>query len=288
MQLVEEGALNLTDKVSDHLSDEVLSKLPNKEAFTIEHLLEHRSGLADAFEQDFILGFFNDPTKHYTFDELLNFVRGTKAVGAVNSTFYYSDANYILLSMLVQKLEGDYKQAIRNRIFLPLGMSDTYLIDTPEQTPAGVAASYWDRFGDGKLENITDIQLATTAGLEGTDGVISSTTDLHKFLVALFDGTLLGAEMVTNMTAIQEVPEAEQQRHGITGYGLGLMQVTIAGKVWFRHFGNHLGSGAIMLYCPENNRSIVAFTNTGTFFSDTLKPTFFGWMLWELEAIMAG
>ena len=286
LQLAEEGHFNLEDKASTYLPSQIIDQLPNGNDFTIEQLLSHRTGMVDVFEFDFILDFFNDPYKQYTTDELLEYVYGTKAASAVGTDFYYSDANYILLTLIINHFAGDFKTEAEQRIFNPLGMGETTLITSPDEVPSNVANSYWDKYGDDKLENNSDIQAALTAGLSGTDGIISSSTDINKFTKGIFDGSLLNSSSINQLALIREVPEIEQEKHGIMGYGLGVMQVSINNSIWQGHFGNHVGSGAIMLYNPEKQQSIVVFTNTGTFFSDHIKPTFFGELLWRISTIM--
>ncbi len=287
MQLAEEGHFNLDDKAADHLPDDIMSKMPNGDKFTIRNMLQHRTGMVDAFEIDFLMDFFDNPYRLYTVEELLTYLHKTKAQSEPNTGFYYSDGNYLLLALLANKYANNYETAIRSRIIEPLGLNDTYYITEPEEAPNGLADSYWDRFGDGKFENNSDIQIALTAGLRGTDGIISTTADLNTFIRALFDGTLISQASISEMSGIRDVPDTEQQKHGIVGYGLGMMQVYIGDKIWHGHFGNHVGSGAALLYCPETDQSIVAYTNTGTFFSKDIKPIFFGSFLHRLEYILS-
>lgn len=287
IQMAEEGKFQLDEKAASYLPSDIVEKLPNGKEFTIRQLLQHRTGMVDVFEFDFINAFFNNPNQLYTIEELLAFMEGTKAQSEPGTDFYYSDANYLLLALIINKFDGDYVSAMNNRIVKPLGMTDTYIIDKPEQHPDGLANSYWDRYGKGKIENVSDIQIATTAGLRGTDGIIGSTEDLKIFIKAIFDGRLISSSSLAEMADAISVPEEETTKHGIVGYGLGLMQASIGGKMWYGHFGNHVGSGAILLYNPESEMTIVAFTNRGTFFSDDIKPTFFGFFLNNLEGILA-
>lgn len=288
LQLVDEGKVGLDQPFGTYLPEPVLKEMPNGRQITIRQALYNRTGLVDIFELDFILDFFNDPSKSYTIPELLAYMDDTEADSAPGTDFYYSDANFVLLSLLVSELDGNYEQSLRSRIFQPVGMTDTHFIDEPGEAPAGLADSYWDRFGDGKLENVSDIQIATTAGLRGTDGIISSASDLARFMQALAGGSLISTESLAEMTAFIDVPEKEAEMHGIVAYGLGLMMVSISGDYWYGHFGNHVGSAAMMLYNPARDMTLVAFINKGTFFSDEMKPLFFGQFIWDVETILYG
>ena len=285
MQLAEEGKLEINDHLDNYIETDILDKLPNGHEFTIKNLLEHRSGMQDIFEVEFIMDLFNDPLKDYTIREMLEYMYGTKAHSQPGTDFYYSDANYALLSLVIEKLEGDLEQAIDRRIIQSLGLSETHFITNRDAKIPGLANSYWDRYGNGQIENVSDMQIALTAGLKGSDGFIASANDMKIFIQAMVNGTSISDSSLMQMTHFQSVPPEDQTNHGISGYGLGLMQVNVSGSVWYGHLGNHVGSSAIALYNPEHDITLIAFQNTGTFFSDKLKPPFFYHLIREFEEI---
>lgn len=286
MQLAEEEKLTLDDKIADHLPGGILGKIPNGSRLTIRQLLQHRSGLVDIFELDFLLDFFNNPTRSYSINELLGYMENTKADSEPGTEFYYSDANFALLTLVINAVDASYQQALQSRIFQPLMMTGTHFINTSSEAPAGLADSYWDRYGTGQIENISDIQLATTAGLRGTDGIISSAADLSRFIQAIAHSTLISAESLSEMVAFADVPSEVQEQHGITAYGLGLMKVSVSGDYWYGHLGNHVGSAAMMLYNPKRDMTLIAFINKGTFFSDKMKPLFFAEFIMDVEEVL--
>lgn len=285
MQMVQEGKIKLDDNLTNYVSSNILNKLPNGNSVTITNLLQHRSGMPDIFQVDFILDFFNNPTKSYSVEELLKYVYNKKALSEPGTEFYYSDANFALLSLVVNKIDGDYVQSLKARIFQPLNLTETFFLENKSQAPFGMADSYWDRYGDGKIENISDIQIALTSGLKGTDGIVTTANDMKIFIQALANGNFVSNSLLTQMTTFLDVPTSAQEQHGITGYGLGLMKVNVGGDTWYGHFGNHIGSGAIALYNPARNITIVVFQNTGTFFSDKIKPLFYHHLVKDIEAI---
>lgn len=286
LQLEEEGKLSLSDPLSAHLDAEILKKLPNGSDFTIVQLLQNRSGMPDVFEIDFILDLLNQPHRAYEMDELLSYLYGVKSLAPAGERYYYGDGNFILLSMLIEQLEGDLRQVYQQRIFDPLMLQNSYLIDSPEQLPSGIAASYWDRYGIGKLENISDYQIALAAGLKGTDGLIMSAEDLNIFLQALTEGRLIKPSSYQKMIDVIEIPQAERLGPNYEAYGLGIASTKVLNKGWIGSFGNHIGSGAIMLTNPEDDTRIIILQNTGTFFNDDSKVNFFYHLLVDLEEII--
>lgn len=281
MQLVEENQINLDDKLTDYLSSDITSGIPNGDVISIKNLLQHRTGIPDIFEIDFIMNFFNNPTQDYSMEELLEYVYELEPLTSVDTEFHYSDANFTLLTLVIENLEGDYIQAIKSRIFEPLNLEDSYFLDNTAQTPIGLADSYWDRYNDGKIENNSDVQIALTLGLRGSDGILTTANDLKIFMQALANGNL-----GTDITKMTEFKDVELVNQVYSGYGMGLMRVNIGGTEWYGHFGNQIGSGAIVLYNPENEMTFVALQNTGTFFSDEIKQKFFYQLLSDIEAIV--
>ena len=284
MQMVTENKINLNDPLSNYLASDITDRIPNGSSVSIKNLLQQRSGIPDIFEVAFITDFFNNPTKQYTIEELLEYVYDKNPLSAVDTEFHYSDANFSLLTLVIESIEGNYIQALKTRIFEPLNLTDTYFLENPTQTPVGLADSYWDRYGDGNIENNSDIQVALTAGLSGSDGILTTANDLKKFMQALTNG-----ELVSNlalMTDFLAVPQEVQDREVYSGYGMGLMKVNISGEDWYGHFGNQIGSGAIVLYNSNKDITFVALQNTGTFFSDEIKSKFFYQLLSDLEAII--
>lgn len=282
LQLEEEGRLSIDDPLSKYIENSILKRLPNGEEFTIRHLLQCRSGMPDVFESEFLLDFLNNPTQQYQMEELITYLYGVKPVSPPGEQYYYGDGNFILLSMIIEELEGDLKKAFEERIFQRLGANDSYIIDTPNELPVGVPASYWDRHGNGVLENVSDYQTAIVAGLEGADGLVTSVHDLNLFVRGLENGTLLSPGSYTKMLEILDIPEGDSNQN-YAGYGLGIARVQITNEVWYGSFGNNVGSSALMLYNPARDVSIVAAQNTGTFFNDDLKTIFFGYLIFAIE-----
>ena len=286
LQLEEEGKLSLDDPLIGYFDQSLLDKLPNGNTATIQHLLLNRSGMQDVFEVDFLLDFFNKPTQQYTMTGLLEYVYHQDPVAAAGEKFYYSDANFILLSMIIEQLEGDLRTVYQSRIFDKANMLNAHLIDDPEQVPTnGISASYWDRFGNGQMENVSDYQLALAAGLAGTDGLILSTEDLTKFAHGLMNGNFISETSYQKMIDCLDIPEADQNQNYV-GYGLGIGQVKVNEVTWIGSFGNHVGSGAMVIFNPVDGTVVSILQNTGTFFNDPIKQTFFYELIYELEEVV--
>ena len=284
MQLVGENKIDLDDKLSNYLSAAIIDEIPNGNQVSIKNLLQQRSGIPDIFEVEFITDFFNEPSKTYTIEDLLDYVAGKEPLSAAGSEFHYSDANFSLLTLVIQEVEGNYIEAIKNRIFTPLNLENTFFLEDANETPIGLVDSYWDRYNDGNFENNSDLQITLSLGLRGSDGILSSAEDIKTFMQALVNGRLV--EELSLMTDFLDLPVGVTETQVYSGYGMGLMKVNISGEDWYGHFGNQIGSGAIVLYNASKDITFVALQNTGTFFSDEIKGKFFYQLLSDIETII--
>ena len=149
-------------------------------------------------------GWLLDPLREYDSYDLLKYVEGGKAGEEVRegNGYYYSDTNYLLLGLILDSLvEGDHAHLLRESIFAPLGMEQTaYARDALARFPKSVVNSYFDRFGNGELENISDIQRHDETRAIGSHGLVSTAGDLALFMEGLFQGRLLDSAGLQAMT----------------------------------------------------------------------------------------
>ena len=121
LQLVEQGKIKLDGHITDYLPD---YRKDTGDKVTIHNLLTHTSGIPSYTERpdyasDISRNTFTpaDFVKKYASGDL-EFEPGTK--------FSYDNGGYFILGAIVEKITGKpYEQVLKERIFDPLGMSDT-------------------------------------------------------------------------------------------------------------------------------------------------------------------
>ncbi|MCA8969944.1 MAG: membrane dipeptidase [Planctomycetes bacterium] len=109
LDLIAKGKLQLEDRVATHLgaSDESrwFARLPNHDTITIRDLLRHTSGLPRyVFARSFWNELRADPAKTWSPRELLGYVFDSKPLFEPGTNFAYSDTNYILLGIVLEKV----------------------------------------------------------------------------------------------------------------------------------------------------------------------------------------
>jgi CubicO group peptidase (beta-lactamase class C family) len=139
MMLVEERKLSLDDLISKYLA------VPsNWSGIKVRHLLAHTSGLGD-YPEDFSL------QKNYTEDDLLKMIFAQPLRFAPGEKWNYSNLGYVTLGILIHKVSGEfYGELLQKRIFSPLGMKHTHIINEADIIP-NRAAGY--RLKEGVLKN---------------------------------------------------------------------------------------------------------------------------------------
>ena len=135
LQLQEQGMISLDDLVTKHLPwFKIQSDYP---LFRLYHLMSHTAGI--------IMGSDATPS---AYTETWN-LRYTKPSAPPGEIFHYSNSGYKILGLVLQFcLKKDFFDILKERIFIPLGMSHTEPVITNEirnRLAVGYEAFYDDR-----------------------------------------------------------------------------------------------------------------------------------------------
>ncbi|MCF1752306.1 serine hydrolase domain-containing protein [Mariniradius sediminis] len=260
MQLSEMGKVELDQKIGQYLPAEVLDLLPDSEQITVRMLLNHTSGLPEYNDVPlYVTRLLQNPDKVFEPMELLGYVNSKKLDFEPGSRYSYRNTNYLVLALLMDHLTLDHVAFMKTQIFDKLGLQNTFYRISPE-SPAkeAIVQSYWDRFSDGKIENISQFQWNNVASMIGDDGIISTTEDAILFLRGLMEGRLISEN------SLREMKSWVKTAKGVEEYGLGLDLGRFAGQEGMGHSGGGLGSGTQLYYFPEKDLYVFMGINLGT------------------------
>jgi hypothetical protein len=170
-ELKNKGLLNYNSTLSEYIPD-----YPNGDKITIEHMIQHKSGIVDVVNDrpyDFKTEFISINDLIAEFKQLpLNFPPGEGV--------QYCTSGYILLASIIEKVSGmSYSDFVQTHIFDPLEMTNSYsVINT---SPENQAIGY--NKVDGKFIRGADFSMSQFVGA----GNLSSTTgDLYKWYNGLY------------------------------------------------------------------------------------------------------
>jgi D-alanyl-D-alanine carboxypeptidase len=265
LQLIKEGKFSLDDKVSKWLADRNwYSRIPNADDITVRMIMNHTSGVMRyEFKEAFTRDLSNQPDKEWTPEELLKYVLDEKASFPAGQGWEYSDTNYILLGLIMEKVSGKkYYDLLRERILSHYKLkytkpSDKRKLDGLIQGYAGAKNEFGSKDRvieqDGKF--LINPQFEWTGG-----GIYSTTADLAKWGKLLYSGKVLDESSMKLM--LEGVP-AKLGRD--TKYGLGVIIRPTALGTAFGHSGFFPGYLTEVLYFPEKDLCVAIQSNSSDF-----------------------
>lgn len=261
LQLVSEGKLALDEPISTYLGTEPwFSRLPNAAAITVRMLMNHTSGLVRyEFRPDFTRDLSANPDKVWRPAELVAYVLDTEAPFPAGGGWDYSDTNYIVLGMIIERVAGaTLNDEIARRLLRPLGLTRTVPSDRREIP--GLAQGYagpGNPFG-GTDAMIVDGKFAINPQFEWAGGGYAvSAGDLARWAKALYEGRAFDASLVAAMVDGVPAKLGPEAR-----YGLGvIVRPTPLGPSW-GHSGFFPGYVTEMRYFPEHRIAVAFLINT--------------------------
>lgn len=214
MQLVQEGKVNLDDKITDHVPS---YRKDTGDKITLHHLLSHQSGI-----KDFTASFdYRGKISRLSFDpdEFIKLHCSADLSNEPGTIYSYCNAGYCILGRIIEKVtRKSFEQNLQHRIFEPLGMKNSgydrngYVI---EKRASGYT------YGPFGLENAQPIEMDTTPGAAGA--LYSTVEDMFLWDRALHTDKLLGKKyrdlMFTPNRDVPEVKAAGGRPHSNYGYG---------------------------------------------------------------------
>jgi len=187
MMLVEEGRVALDDPIARHLPEladrrvfvrftaDGYESRPARTAMTVRHLLTHTSGLAYSFSNETFARMAPGANARAT-DHALVHEPGER--------WTYGESTRVL-GTLVERVSGlPLETFMRERIFEPLGMSETWY-DVPADLTGRVVTVH-NKTADGMRE--TRNPEVVTSPMNGDGGLSSTAADYAKFIAIFLNG----------------------------------------------------------------------------------------------------
>jgi len=285
LQLVKEGKINLDEKVEKYLGGEAwFARLPNAKDITVRQLMNHTSGLVRyEFKDKFTRDLTANPEKRWQPAELVAYLLDEKAPFAAGQGWDYSDTNYIVLGMIIEKVTGKkfYDEANR-RLIKPLKLTNT--IPQDGLRLAGVVQGYAgpnNPFG-GKDEMIQSGKFIINPQFEWTGGGYASTAeDLARWAKMIYEGRAYSPDLLPQVLNGVPAPLLGKE----TRYGLGVIIRKTAAGTSYGHSGFFPGYMTDMMYFPEQKIAVAVQVNTSVP-RDVGKPL--SRVLWEVLEVVKG
>lgn len=277
VKLAEEGLLKLDDPVYVHFPEflEVQGRTRQAPSVRIVDLLEHRSGISQSMENLFPEKFgrealqnedqFYENTYNYRAfmsqqDFKERFLMYARIDHKPRQRYQFSNLNYVLLGYIVEEVMGiNLGELVTNKIFVPLGMTDSHYYQTHDSLLGRLAWGYY-RLSDGSYLNVHENEVESPSPT-GDGGIKTSMRDMRKFIHFLlgdyknprYEEVISRSTLLSMMAPLQKGPDKS------TWVGLGfhnLQPYNFTG-----HAGGWDGFLCILYVHPESHSGCFLVSN---------------------------
>lgn len=244
LKLVETNKIQLDQKVNS-----ILPTFPYEET-TIRHLLNHRSGLPNYANVLWDMK-LEDRENPITNQQVLDVFAEHKVglVRNVNTGFFYSNTNYVMLALIVEKIQKmPFPQAMKYMIFDPVGMSNTFIFEYDKHKDE-VSESYGYRGTKWAWDHLDKTY--------GDKNVYSTPRDLLKLDQAMYSDKFLPKKIKD-----EAFKGYSYESKGYKNYGLGMRMLEYEnGERLLYHNGWWHGNNTVFVHDVRNSFTIIALGN---------------------------
>ena len=212
VSLIEQGALRLSTTARSVLGGD----LPMiGDDVTVEHLLAHRSGIGDYFDEESgheITDYVMPVPVHelVTTEQYLAVLDGHPTKFAAGERFSYCNGGYVVLALIAERASGvPFHDLLRQRVCEPAGMRDTEFLRSDE-LPDRIAVGYLPIQGVSRT-NVFHLPVRGT----GDGGIYSTAADISAFWRSLFTGGIVSTGWVSEMVRPRSDVPSQSMRYGL-------------------------------------------------------------------------
>ncbi|SDS34669.1 serine hydrolase domain-containing protein [Winogradskyella sediminis] len=244
--LEKEGKISLDDDIRMYLPE-----FPKyEEIIRIKHLLNHTSGIRNYHTLMYLAGFDYD-AKYYDNNTVLELaIRQKNLNHLVGEKVSYSNTNYNLLAIIIERISGQNLNAyLKLKILNPLKMNSTF-VRVEHGKPIKNKAVGYKKNQDGYRFN-TNNQLSYGAGSMG-----SSINDMAIWMQML-NGQIVEFKSLAEFLKTTETLISGKKAN----YARGLMVDNYKGYETLNHSGFGFGGQSQLITVPEKEIGIIVLTN---------------------------
>ncbi|WP_430782120.1 serine hydrolase domain-containing protein [Actinoplanes sp. G11-F43] len=245
LSLVGEGRVALDQPVVGYLP-EFRTADPRSDRITVRHLLDQTSGLSDRTL---------DVTATQRAADLSGYLavlRDGRLAADPGTHYEYCNVNFDVAARLVEVVDGrDFADAVRARIFEPLGMTTSGVGDRQVRPAAGFNSIYGAWVSRAELPGFR---------FGGSGSVVSTATDMGRWLIGQ---TGQGPRFLT--------PAALTTLHRSWtdgDYAMGWSRHEVDGRRLLVHTGNLFTYTAIQAFDPHSGLGLAVLLNSASLYED--------------------
>lgn len=250
MQLIDHERIQLRESVAKYISS-FQSNTDDSNRITLFHLLTHTSGFSTLQGNQVIQTSKRNLAKPESLEKLVEKISEMEPAGKPGEATDYSNANYLVLAQIVQKISGmSYARYIRENIFRPLGMNQSFIRgendirlkpSSPYRFWFGYPVEYKAQIDDGPI---------------GPTGIYASAGDMGRYLLAMMDQD---SQLLSPETFELLFNTVRKYQSGASEMGWRYAKPNGIDTFW--HSGQCPGASNNMAIYPDENAAIVVMAN---------------------------
>ena len=259
--LVDEGKLDWDQPVRTFLPGFQMYDPNTTAMITPRDLVTHRSGLP---RHDLL--WYNNQT--FSRKDIVDRLRYLEPNEQLRAKWQYNNLMFLTAGYLVESLTGkSWEDNVRERIFVPLGMTHSNFSVLESQKTADYALPYRAEEKDPDKNLLIPFRDITTIGPAGS--INSSVDDMAKWVTVHLangkagDRQIIGPATLADLHAPHMVIDAPPERPEISSgsYALGWLVNSYRGHPRVEHGGNIDGFSALVMLLPQDDLGLVILTN---------------------------
>ncbi len=245
--LASRGKLSLDDDVRKHIPE--LKDFGT--TITLRHLLTHTTGYREFINLLLIGGRQVMEGDYIAPDEVIKVLnRQPTLQNAPGAEFNYNNSAFSLATIVVERVTGrPFAEWMRDEVFLPLGMTKTWVRANPGQIIPNRTVGY--QAGTFGFREVRDLH-----GSAGAGGIYTTPGDAAKWMHNFKTGTLGGPAVIKEMTTSFVLNSGAP-----ANYGYGIFLSTNRGLKQWQHGGNDIAHSSTFVYYPDLDAGYVVFSN---------------------------
>ncbi|MFC3551712.1 serine hydrolase [Lysobacter cavernae] len=271
--LADEGKLSLDDRVIEHLPWFRMSDAYVTQEMRVRDLLAHRSGLGLG-AGDLLYW----PGTDYSTAEVARRLKDVPLTGSFRGQYAYDNILYGVAQLVIEQVSGQsYAQFLQQRIFKPLGMSETRFNSDALRRGDNVATGY----AKADFKDLQPAPRMAWGNVSGAGGIYSSVHDIGKWMRMQLDGGVYRDDKGREQRLFSEkrqqamwsvitpipiakpsVPQLEAARPNFLGYGEGWQLSDYRGQKLVWHTGGWPGMVSRLTLVPEHKLGVIVLTST--------------------------
>ena len=247
--LEQEGKLSFEDDIKIYLPE--LKHLSNK--ITIKDLTTHTHGLPNSYELAHLKGIL--PHGVMTHQQVVKMLLNIKQTNFnVGDKYEYNNTGYVLLAEIIERVgKKPFKEQLKQRIFVPLGMNQSQAVDDINIVIPNKAYSY-------QLVNNTYKNYPENLSTIGSSGINTTINDMVLW-AKNYQNPIIG-----NRAFYNKMEQATYLNSGKKiDYGLGLQFEIYKGLDIVFHGGGTVSYRSYILHVPKHQLSIIILSNSNDF-----------------------